>query len=53
MANVEGIKLARNESVSKVLVPRNFTHDATIAPRLPESLNETALELEIKKIVER
>lgn len=35
LANVESIKLARNESISKVLVPRNFTHDNTIAPMLP------------------
>jgi len=53
LANVESIKLARNESISKVLVPRNFTHDNTIAPMLPQGLNETALEREIKKIVER
>ena len=30
LANEEGIKLARNEIVSRVLIPRNFQHDQTL-----------------------
>ena len=54
MANEEGIKLARNESVSRVLVPRNYKHDSTYTSPRGESmldLNETALEREIRKIL--
>ena len=47
MANIEGIKQARNENLSRVIIPRNFTHDRTLAPALPTALNETALEREI------
>ena len=52
MANIEGIKLARNESFSRILMPRNFTHESTLTPHMPQGLNETALEKEIKRIVE-
>ena len=53
MSNIEGIKQAKNENLSRVMIPRNFTHQRTIAHALPTALNETALENEIKKIVER
>ena len=53
LANVESIKLARNESLSRVFVPRNYSHDNTIAPALPQGLNETALEREIRLIVQK
>ena len=53
LANQEVIKLARNESVSRVMMPRNFKHEATLTSELPKALTETALEAEIKKIVER
>ena len=52
MANIEGIKMARHESLSRVLMPRNFTHSSTIMSALPEKMDETALEKEIKRIVE-
>ena len=53
MSNLEGIKMAKNESLGRVMNPRNFTHSNTIKHALPTALTETALELEIKKIVER
>ena len=53
MANIEGIKQAKNENLSLMMNPGNFQHDNTIARALPTALTETALEQEIKKIVER
>ena len=35
LANQEVIKLARNESVSRVMMPRNFKHEATLTSELP------------------
>ena len=54
LSNEEGIKLARNESVSRVLIPRNYIHDTTITSQAGASLtdlNETDLDLEIRKIL--
>jgi len=53
MANIEGIKLARNESLSRVLMPRHFSHEDTLAAPLPKGFSATALEQEIQRIVER
>ena len=53
MSNIEGIKQANNDVLSRVLNPRNFSHQNTIKYALPTAYTETALELEIKKIVER
>ena len=54
LGNVESFKNARNESVSRVLVPRNYRHDSTYTspkgvPML--ELNETALEQEIRRVL--
>lgn len=53
MSNIEGIKQAKNETISRVMIPRDYHHHRTIARTLPTALNETALEREIKKIVEK
>lgn len=53
MSNIEGIKMAKNESLSRVIIPRNFKHLNTLTCALPVGFSETALEQEIKLIVER
>ena len=35
LANQEVFKLARNESVSRVMMPRHFKHEATLTSELP------------------
>lgn len=52
MSNLEGIKMAQNESLSRILMPKNFSHESTIPSAMPSGFNETALEKEIKRIVE-
>ena len=52
MANIDGIRQASNESLSKVLNPKNFSHERSVIPELPRALNETGLEAEIRRIIE-
>ena len=53
LSNIDGIKMAKNESLSRVTNPRHFKHLNTLTNALPTAYTETALEQEIKKIVER
>ena len=51
LANEIGFKNARNDSVSRILIPSEFSHHKSIPKFVPNALNETALEQEIKRIV--
>ena len=51
LSNELGIKNARNDSVSRIMVPSDFQHQKSIPRFIPHAPNETALEQEIKRIV--
>lgn len=53
ISNIEGFKMAQNESFARIMVSPNYRHADSFPVKVPqEDMSETALEKEIQRIVQ-